>query len=101
MPVKAPLRLGQPISALMMGTPQNVAIGASSAQSAAFAATTEVIRVVATAACWIEIAADPTATTDKTYLPAGVVEYFHAQGGWKIAVLQASAAGTLNITEIL
>ena len=100
MPVKAPLRLGQPISALMLGPPQNVAIGSASAQSTAFAATAEVIRIVATVACWIQIAADPTATTNTTYLPAGVVEYFHVQGGWKIAVLQASAAGTLNVTEI-
>ena len=93
-------RAGGFVQALRLGSPQNVTIGASSAQSNAFAASTEVIRIVATVACWIEVGLNPTATNSKTYLPAGVVEYLNTQGGWRIAVLQAASGGTLNITEI-
>ena len=94
-------RAGGFVQALRLGAPQNVTIGGFSHQSTAFAASTEIIRIVATVACWIEVGLNPTATDTKTYLPAGVVEYLNTQGGWKIAALQAASAGTLNVTEIV
>lgn len=90
---------GYPIPMLRWGTTSNVAIGAASAQSGTF--TSCVIRVAPTVDCWVRVGANPTATTSSTLIFAGAPEYVLVPEGQKIAVLQASAAGTLNITEAL
>jgi hypothetical protein len=79
----------------------------TSATSAASAAATTVgvcyVRLAATAACWVKFAATPVADkTTSVYLPAGVPEYVKvpASGVYKVAAIQDSAAGTLNITEM-
>jgi hypothetical protein len=81
-----------------------VAVGASSTQSAnVIPAGVRVIRLCATVACWVEIGVNPTATaTTSSYLPANWVEYFVCAGNGieKVAVLQASAGGSLSITEM-
>lgn len=82
------------------GASQNVTIGAASAQSTAFGAGVFDVRVVATVACYVRVDTNPTAVTTDTYLPAGVPEYFRVSPGQKMAVIQASAGGTLNITEM-
>lgn len=87
----------------LSGTSQNVTVsGTSAAVTNAFAATTGDIRVVSTTNCWIAIGASPTATTGagSSYLPAGAIEYFHVTGGQKIAAIQDSAGGTLNVSEM-
>lgn len=66
---------------------QTVAIGAGSAQSAAFNAATRFIRVHTDAICSIDIGANPTATATKSRLAAGQTEYFYVYPGHKIAVI--------------
>lgn len=86
------------------GVSQNVTIGATTA------ATTNVIspgiheiRVVSTTNTWIKIGdGTPTAAAaaNNIYLPSGVVEYFHVSPGQKVAGIQDSAGGTLNVAEM-
>jgi hypothetical protein len=84
---------------LTLGTTQDVAVGAASAQSAAFGADTRVVRVISTVACRILFGANPTALATSVFLPATQAEYFQVVPGHKIAVIQASSGGTLNVTE--
>jgi len=66
---------------------QTVAIGSSSAQSAAFGSSTGMIRVNTDVACNIIIGSNPTATTSKMRMSAGQTEYFLVTPGQKIAVI--------------
>lgn len=76
----------------------SVSIGAASAQSSALSGRT--VRLCATVDAHIAIGADPTATGTSTLLPAGTVEYFQIEDGWKVAVVQASGAGALSISTV-
>jgi hypothetical protein len=58
----------------------------------------DVVRVVSTTDCYVANGSNPTATAASMFLPAKVAEYFVLAQTDKIAVLQASAAGTLYIT---
>lgn len=91
---------GQQALVIVPGTNQTVAFTGTSAQSAAFAASTSIIRVVASEACFLVFGADPTATTGGMFLPSGVVEYFAVTPGQKVAAIQASTGGSLYITEV-
>lgn len=64
---------------------QTVSLSGSSAQSAAFGASTTMIRVHTDAICSILIGSNPTATTAKKRLPADHTEYFAVTPGHKIA----------------
>lgn len=77
-----------PIGALP-GTVQNVAIGGSSTQSAAFQNTTGMIRLRADIACAVLVGTNPTALTTSVQLDAGAAEYFAVPIGqsYKIAVI--------------
>jgi hypothetical protein len=68
---------------------QTVAIGASSAQSAAFNTATQFIRIHADAVCSILIGTNPTATATSSRMAANQTEYrgVPAGGGYKIAVI--------------
>lgn len=90
---------GQLVPALAFGTTLVRAFTGTSAQTAAIADEVYVVRLVATADVFVAIGADPTATTSSAYLPAGVVEYVAVRPGQKVAALQASAAGTLYVTQ--
>jgi hypothetical protein len=80
---------------------QEIAIGAASAASSAFGASTYQLRVAATSACRIRIGdGTPTAAATDAYLPADRPEYFTCTPGQKIAVIQESAAGKLSVTEL-
>jgi hypothetical protein len=69
-------------------TSQKVAIGVSSAQSAAFNALTVLIRVHAEAVCSVQIGGtNPTATTTSARFAAGQTEYFLVAPGDKLAVI--------------
>lgn len=78
-------------------TTQKVNSSGSSAQSSAFGANIEYVRVCADAACHIEFGVNPTATNAKIYLPADDIEYFKVSAGEKVAVI-----GTVNlyVTEL-
>lgn len=64
-----------------------VAISGASAQSAAFAATTNFIRVETDAICSIAYGGNPTATVNNFRMAADQVEYFGVNPGDKIAVI--------------
>jgi hypothetical protein len=66
-----------------------VVIGASSAQSAAFAVTTRFIEISADANCRIAVGSNPTATANNTLLQSGGVLYYGVRPGDKIAVIAA------------
>lgn len=75
---------------MAMGPPiveQTVAIGAGSAQSAAFGATTNFVRLHTDAICSIVFGANPTALATKMRLAAGQTEYFGVAPGSKVAVI--------------
>jgi hypothetical protein len=82
-----------------LGTSQTVAFTATSAQSTAVGTSTRIVRLVATQPCFFAIGTNPTATTSGVYLPAGVVQYVSITGGHKVAAIQASAGGSLYVTE--
>jgi hypothetical protein len=73
-----------------------VSIGGTHQESAAIVATR--VRLVATAACYVDFGPTPVADNTKMYLPAAVPEYFNFNSGDKISVLQVSGGGTLYIT---
>jgi hypothetical protein len=101
---------------------QNIAFGAASAQSAAFqmGSTTPLapsdgtafpnpvnntthIRVCSNTACWISFGNTPTAIAGgvgSILIPAYTPEYFWVFRGERIAVIQDSAAGSLNVAEL-
>lgn len=61
----------------------------TSTPSAAFASGTTFIRVQASAACYLKVGANPTATASNMPLAGGVAEYFGVKEGDKIAALAA------------
>ena len=68
---------------------QVVAIGASSAASSAFNASTRFVCLTPKADCHIQIGATPTATTSLLPLTSGQAYYFGVTPGHKVAVIQA------------
>jgi hypothetical protein len=66
---------------------QQVVVGASSAQSLAFADTTRFIRIHSDVACRVAIGANPTASTASMRMGAGGTEYLGVLPGLKIAVI--------------
>ena len=68
---------------------QVVAIGASSAASSAFNASTRFVCLTPKADCHIQIGAAPTATTSLLPLTSGQAYYFGVTPGHKVAVIQA------------
>lgn len=69
---------------------QTRTLSASSAQSAAFGAGTQFIRLNTDTTCFIEIlGTDPTATTSSMRLPADQTEYFAVKAGDKLAAITA------------
>jgi len=84
---------------ILSGLSQDVAIGAASAASTAFSSETFKIRVKVTSDCRIRINQSPTAVSTDTYMSAGDTEWFTCSPGEKIACIQVSAAGIMNVTE--
>lgn len=68
---------------------QTKAIGASSVQTSAFNATTNLIRVHTDTDCHIAVGSNPTATISTLRLVAGTTEYFGVKPGHKLAVIEA------------
>lgn len=90
---------GSLFDCIVPGAIQNFTMSGSSQQSSAFAAKVSVIRVAVSAAAYIEIGANPTATTSSIYIPAGTTEYFGVTAGHKLAVLQGGSAGICSVVE--
>jgi len=91
---------GKVIQALRWGQGENVAYTASSVQSAAAIGAT-VVRLICTTDCWVEIGANPTATTTtSTRMQSEVAEYVKILPTDIIAAIRDAASGTLNITAI-
>jgi hypothetical protein len=89
----------RPLPAIFPGVSQRVAVGGSSTQSAAFGDSTGMIRLAPTTDCYVAFGLNPTATNASLFLPAGSIEYFGVSPGEKIACLQVSSAGFLNVVE--
>lgn len=84
------------------GTHQSVAYtGTAGTISNATGSQTDVIRVVLTSAGYIAITqAGTAATTSDIYMAANVPEYFIVPRAVKVSAIQASAGGTLHVTEM-
>ena len=92
---------GNVVQAMAPGASQSVATSGSSAQSAAFGTDTTVVRLMASQDVYLAFGSNPTATSTGLHLPAGVPEYFAVTAGEKVAALQVSAAGALNVVEMV
>lgn len=77
---------------------QNVSFSATAANSSAFDASTDIVRLIATQDCRVSFIG--TATSTSTRLKADVAEYFSVGGGQTISVIRDAADGVLNITEM-
>jgi hypothetical protein len=83
-----------------LGVTQDVAISASSVQSAAFGLQARVIRLKSTGDARFAISKNPTATSSSILILTGDTEYVNVNPGEKIAVIQeGSSTGTINVTE--
>jgi len=114
---------GSVVQAARPALVQNIAAGASSTQSAQFqqgnptntynadgTVNTSVpnftthIRVCANVNCWIAFGSNPTAAagtgTASILIPAYSVEYFWVNKGERVAVIQDTAGGTVNVAEL-
>ena len=89
--------------ALTLTAQQFLAVGATSAQSAVVNASTNRVVLTSTTGCWVAFGSNPTASAaaGSIYLPPNVVSpaYTVTPGTTKIAVIQASAVGSLSIQE--
>jgi hypothetical protein len=85
--VRGVAQVAQENSATVEQTP--VVIGGGSLQSAAFAATTVMVRISTDAICSIAFGTNPTATANNKRLAADQVEYFGVPlaGSFKVAVI--------------
>lgn len=98
----------QAVVAHPIGTGQVVAIGAGSTPSTNPIGTNDQLgvirgmRLVATVDCWYEVSQVPVAAaTTSTFLPAFQVEYVEATAADKVAVIQATGAGSLYVRALL
>lgn len=62
-----------------------------------------VVRVIATSDCFIEITVKGTAAVANTgmYLSAGMPEYLECDAGAKVSAVQVSEAGSIYVTPII
>lgn len=83
------------------GTNTNFTTSATSQATSEMDSTTSIVRVSTTEAIYVEISADPTATTSSVLIPAGGTEFFAVTPGEsKVAVLQVSTSGVTSVTQL-
>jgi hypothetical protein len=83
------------------GTTTNFTTSGSSQATAVVGNTTSIVRVSCTEAIYVNIGANPTATSGNLMIPGGGTEFFAVEPGVsKIAVLQVSAAGVASVTQL-
>ncbi len=86
---------GSPMPALSV----KVAYTGTAGTTSAVDSQANVVRVVATTDCFIEIGTNPTAVANTgMYLPALTPEYFACPEGAKVSAIQVSAGGTIYVT---
>ena len=91
---------GHKANHLFNGPSQDVVSGIASAESAAFGASTQVIRIVNKVACRYIIGDSvQTALATSALLTADTIEYVAVKPGQVIAAIQDTAAGVLNVIE--
>ena len=78
-------------------TTQKVTSSGTSAQSSAFGANIEYVRVIPDADCHIEFGVNPTATAAKIFLESKTSECFKVSAGEKVAVI---GSVDLYVTEL-
>lgn len=82
---------------------QSVAVSGTSALSGVWNGSTTRVVLCSSTDCWVAFGASPAAAASATnaiYVPAGVYGYpIMIAAGQRLAVIQSSAAGTLNIIE--
>ena len=78
-------------------TTQKVTSSGTSAQSSAFNANIEYVRIIPDADCHIEFGVNPTATTSKIFLESKSSECFKISPGEKVAVI---GSVNLYVTEL-
>lgn len=85
--VRGAAQVAQENAATVDQTP--VVIGAGSLSSAAFAATTVLVRLETDSICSVRFGTSPTATTSNRRMQAGDIEYFGVplNGAYKVAVI--------------
>tara|TARA_B100000424_G_scaffold54211_1_gene38958 strand:- start:1295 stop:1612 length:318 start_codon:yes stop_codon:yes gene_type:complete len=90
------------IDATGSATNQSVTIGTSSAQSAAFAATTKVVRLSSNNNCFLAFGSNPTATSSSIHMHAHSPLFAKVNPGEKVAVISHNtvATGKLSIHEM-
>ena len=69
-------------------------------RTSAFNAQTTQVMVTSTAACFVEFAATPTATTASTYIAANTPYVFTVLGGGKGAAIMGAGTASVYITEL-
>lgn len=77
---------------------QTLSVSGASVQSSVLPGKT--VRLCANVDVHIAIGASPTATSSSTLLPAGVVEHFQIEPGWKVAALAVGGSGALSISVV-
>ena len=93
--------LGSTAQVLSAGTHQSADYtGTAAAIASAVGDRTAIVRVVATTDCYIVFAETPVATDADMFLPALVPEYLLITGGHKVSAIQATAGGTIHVTEM-
>ncbi len=94
---------GRPISALYLGRVHNLVVDAAATATDAFAASTQVVRVVSTVDARIVTGVagtSPSAALTDSILPAGVVDYINVPIGGKLSIIKTGAtAGVATVTE--
>lgn len=77
-----------------------VAYSGTSAQSATIAATEVLLHNCGEGRCYVKAGSSPTATVNDIPLEAGEKFHLRVTSGHRVAVLQDSAAGSLNIVPV-
>lgn len=95
------------VPTLIQSTVQNVSYTGTAGASNAIAANeapgrTCTIRLCSTSDCFylISIAGTAATTTNGSLLPAGLIEYVRVPNNAVVSVVQSSASGSLNITNM-
>jgi hypothetical protein len=96
------------VPTLLQGTVQNVSYTGTAGNATAITTweapgRTGTVRLCATSDCFYT-ATVPTSTattSNGSLLPGGIIEYIRVANGTVISVIQSSAGGTLNVTQMV
>ncbi len=89
---------GSVFETIIPGVAQKVPFTGTAAQSAAFAATTSVVRLCSDVDCWVRFGTNPTAVVTDHYLPAKIPTLFGVTPLQKVSAI-GGGAGNLYVSE--